>query len=146
MASHFKSPRCCKKSIQNKYGDAETSFRSYDTICSATQDRQDAIKGLLEKDLDLMLIVGGINSSNTGHLCEIANRTLPAYHIHSHSCLESLDKIHHRYHENGEWKSTENWFPEGTKKIGFTAGASTPNSIVEQAMKKLIDLLGHSDF
>ncbi len=63
------------RAIQEKYGLAELSerFRSFDTICSATQERQDAIEGLGNKSPDLMIVVGGYNSSNTAHLLKKAS-------------------------------------------------------------------------
>jgi len=85
--------------IRERYGDAElpARFRTFDTICSATQDRQDAVRVLLdEQPVDLMLVIGGLNSSNTCNLARICAQRVPTYHIADPDCMVSNDEIRHR--------------------------------------------------
>jgi 4-hydroxy-3-methylbut-2-enyl diphosphate reductase len=122
---------------------AAERFRSFDTICTATQDRQDALHALLgERRLDLTLIVGGYNSSNTGHLLEIALTRGPAYHVLNAACIESAESIRHqRLNEKSE-TGTRGWLPPGPLAIGVTSGASTPNSEVEAVIRRVAEVRG----
>ena len=130
--------------LTRRFGSAEGRFRSCETVCMATQDRQDAVKELLSKGLDLMLVVGGFNSSNTSHLCKIAAQGASAFHLDDENCLESLSRIRHWPFGGSAPIVTENWWPESARRIGFTSGASTPNSITGRAIARLIQLLGSS--
>lgn len=125
---------------------AETpSFRSFDTICSATQDRQDAIRDLIDGHaLDLVLVIGGYNSSNTSHLLEVARRRCAAWHIEDVSCLVDAQTIVHL--EFGAKKPTTStgWLPDRPLHIGLTAGASTPNRVIADAVARLVELRGAS--
>lgn len=126
-------------------------FRSFDTICGATQDRQDALRNLLQKKLDLILIVGGFNSSNTTHLAEIsatqshqssemlgvALKTIPFYHIESAEDIISPKEIRKRDPKSGEVFIEKNWFFPGIKNIGMTSGASTPDLILQMIIQKI---------
>jgi 4-hydroxy-3-methylbut-2-enyl diphosphate reductase len=121
-------------------------FRAFDTICSATQDRQDAVVALLgEQQLDLMVVVGGYNSSNTRNLARICAERLPTFHVADAGCLESPDRVRHRgmsthtaAGEAAEELVTEGWLPaQGPVVVGLTAGASTPNNIIGQVVEKL---------
>jgi 4-hydroxy-3-methylbut-2-enyl diphosphate reductase len=118
-------------------------FRAFDTICSATQERQDAVTALLDQQpLDLMLVVGGYNSSNTCNLARICADRIPTFHIADLDCLISADEIHHRpvgapSTTRGREITTRGWLPPGCVTVGLTAGASTPNNIVGQIIKKL---------
>jgi 4-hydroxy-3-methylbut-2-enyl diphosphate reductase len=131
--------------IADRYGaDALTQhFRAFDTICSATQERQDAVTALLDQQpLDLMLVVGGYNSSNTCNLARICAGRVPTFHIADPECLSSADEIHHRpvgapSTTRGGELTTRGWLPTGRVTVGLTAGASTPNNIVGQIIKKL---------
>lgn len=117
-------------------------FRSFDTICSATQERQDAVLELIEEPLDLMLVIGGYNSSNTTHLTEIAVERCPTYHIDSPGCLVSAEIIRHQpVHSKNEVEAS-NWLPGGNLRIGVTAGASTPNRVVGDCIERIISLAG----
>jgi 4-hydroxy-3-methylbut-2-enyl diphosphate reductase len=131
--------------IGDRYG-AEAMpqhFRAFDTICSATQERQDAVIALLDQQaLDLMLVVGGYNSSNTCNLARICADRVPTFHIADPGCLISADEIHHRpvgapSTTKGRELTTRGWLPSGPVTLGLTAGASTPNNIVGQSIKKL---------
>jgi 4-hydroxy-3-methylbut-2-enyl diphosphate reductase len=131
--------------ITDRYGAdaAPQHFRAFDTICSATQERQDAVIALLEEEaLDLMLVVGGYNSSNTCNLARICADRVATFHIADPECLISADEILHRpvgapSTTTGRELRTRGWLPAGQVTVGLTAGASTPNNIVGQIIKKL---------
>jgi 4-hydroxy-3-methylbut-2-enyl diphosphate reductase len=114
-------------------------FQAFDTICSATQDRQDAVVRLLEeKAVDLMLVIGGYNSSNTANLARICAASRPTFHLADPECLVSSLEIRHRPVGSKEEISTSGWFPdEGPVVIGLTSGASTPDNLVGAAVAKL---------
>jgi 4-hydroxy-3-methylbut-2-en-1-yl diphosphate reductase len=134
-----------RAAMLERYGEAAlpTHFRAFDTICSATQERQDAIVKLLdEHPLTLMLVVGGYNSSNTCNLARICAARVPTYHIADPDCLMSATQI--RYRPVGAPSTTaspeqvaENWLPPLEVVVGLTAGASTPNNIVGQVIERL---------
>jgi 4-hydroxy-3-methylbut-2-enyl diphosphate reductase len=119
---------------------AQESFRFFDTICGATQERQDALRDMLTEPLQLLLVIGGYNSSNTSHLAEMGEGKLPTYFIRNASRLESRDRIvHYDLHERREIV-TQNWLPERPLIIGVTAGASCPNNLIEEAILRLFEL------
>ncbi|HLD50692.1 MAG TPA: 4-hydroxy-3-methylbut-2-enyl diphosphate reductase [bacterium] len=119
--------------------DLPKRFRHFDTICSATQERQDAVLKLArEEGMDLMLVVGGYNSSNTGHLVEISLEFCPAFHVKDASCILSQKRIQHKKVFSSEIIETGDWLPAGPLKIGVTAGASTPNRVIEEVIEKLL--------
>jgi 4-hydroxy-3-methylbut-2-enyl diphosphate reductase len=124
-----------------RFGQSETNerFRSFDTICGATQDRQDALRNLLKKPLDLLLIVGGFNSSNTTHLAEIASadKRLPFFHIESADDIVSVNKIRVRSPQTGKVSVEEGWFAKDAKNIGITSGASTPDVTLFEIIQKI---------
>jgi 4-hydroxy-3-methylbut-2-enyl diphosphate reductase len=120
------------------------SFRFFDTICGATQERQDALGRLLQEKMNLLLVVGGYNSSNTSHLAEMGEEKLPTYFIRSASKLESVSRItHYNLHEKREIV-TENWLPDGPIIVGITAGASCPNNLIEDTILRVYELRGIS--
>ena len=128
--------------MMQKYGPAELNqhFQSFNTICDATQERQDAILELVNEKLDLMVVVGGFNSSNTAHLQEIAvEKGIPSYHIDSVARIITANSIEHR-ELNGELKITENWLPDDEIVVGVTSGASTPDKVVEDTIIKILEL------
>ena len=128
-----------------KYGDAETHkrFRSFDTICSATQDRQDAVNAMMQTPPDVMIVIGGYNSSNTTHLAEISVHKCPSYHIDDAACMLSRAQIRHLPVGAKEEAIHENWWPSRTPiTIGVTAGASTPNNKIGDTVMRLFDLAG----
>lgn len=121
----------------------EDAFRSFDTICSATQDRQDAIVELGEAGgMDLVLVIGGYNSSNTGHLVEIASEFAPSYHVDGAGALLSAEEIEHQPPHAKERVRAQDWLPEGELVVGVTAGASTPNRVVGEVIARVLDLRG----
>jgi 4-hydroxy-3-methylbut-2-enyl diphosphate reductase len=120
-------------------------FRAFDTICSATQDRQDAVLKMLEEGgLDLMIVIGGYNSSNTQALARICSERLSTYHISGADRIDG-DVIHHR--PSGPQQREEaasGWLPDGPVTVGLTAGASTPNNVVGEVVKRLLALRGRT--
>ncbi len=116
-------------------------YHAFDTICSATQDRQDAVVALLDAHpLDLMLVIGGYNSSNTANLAKICASRLPTYHVADVAALMSAAQVRHRPVTGGE-AVADAWLPpSGPVAIGMTAGASTPDTIVGLAVRRLADL------
>ncbi len=121
------------------------NFRFFDTICGATQERQDALREMLLSAMDVLLVVGGYNSSNTSHLAEIGQERLPTFFIRNASRLESAEKIvHYDLHAKQETTST-NWLKtDGAIVVGVTAGASCPNNLVEDTITRVFELRGVS--
>jgi len=118
------------------------NYRFFDTICGATQERQDALRVMLDEPMDLLIVVGGYNSSNTSHLAEMGEQQLPTYFIRNASRLESRERIiHYNLHLKTE-VSTDNWLPKRPVTIGITAGASCPNNLIEDAIVRLYALHG----
>jgi 4-hydroxy-3-methylbut-2-enyl diphosphate reductase len=131
-----------REAIRDRHGETElpARFRAFDTICSATQERQDAVTELLARhDLDLMLVLGGYNSSNTYNLARICAETLPTFHIVDPSCLVSTATIrHHPATRGGPTEvETEGWLPAGPVRIGLTSGASTPDNLVGAVLRRI---------
>ena len=130
-----------RSAMRERYGEAELPqrFRAFDTICSATQDRQDAVVQLLSDErLDLMLVIGGYNSSNTCNLARICAEKVPTYHIADPDGLLSATAIRHRAVREKSEVVTEGWLPaDGPIRLGLTSGASTPDNLVEAAVRKL---------
>ena len=132
--------------MRDRYGEADlaTHFRAFDTICSATQERQDAVEALLAAEpVDLMIVVGGYNSSNTVNLARICAVRVRTYHISDPDCLLSAERIRHRpvgapSTVKADEVVSEGWLPaNGRVVVGLTAGASTPNNIVGQVIETL---------
>jgi 4-hydroxy-3-methylbut-2-en-1-yl diphosphate reductase len=139
-----------RDAMRERHGEAGLAahFRAFDTICSATQERQDAVIALLaEQPLDLMLVVGGYNSSNTCNLACICAAKVPTYHIADPDCLLSADEIRYRpgsapCSAGGVQEVALGWLPPGAISVGLTAGASTPNNIVGEVIRKLESFAG----
>jgi 4-hydroxy-3-methylbut-2-enyl diphosphate reductase len=129
-----------ERTMMRKFGPENLNehFQSFNTICDATQERQDAMLSLVDEKLDLMLVIGGFNSSNTTHLQEIAiDKTVPSYHI---DCAERIlpgNRIEHKP-LGGDLVVTEGWLPDGKIVVGVTSGASTPDKIVEDAIDRIL--------
>ena len=134
-----------QSAMRERYGSGEIQahFRHFDTICSATQDRQDAILKLAQSGVDLMIVVGGYNSSNTGHLCEISLQFCPAFHVRDAEEIISRSEIRHKPAGTAEVAITRNWLPQGKVRIGVTAGASTPNRVIEEVILKILSCAGY---
>ena len=129
-----------EKTMMRKFGPENLNehFQSFSTICDATQERQDAVLSLVDEKLDLMLVIGGFNSSNTTHLQEIAiDKNIPSYHI---DCAERIlpgNRIEHKP-LRGDLVVTEGWLPDGKIVVGVTSGASTPDKAVEDAIDRIL--------
>jgi 4-hydroxy-3-methylbut-2-enyl diphosphate reductase len=128
----------------DRYGDASLAdrFRAFDTICSATQDRQDAVGAMLAAGgLDVMIVIGGANSSNTQALAAMCAPRLPAFHIDAADAIEA-GAIRHYAAGAAVPRLTRDWLPAGPATIGLTAGASTPDSIVGAVIERLLSVRG----
>jgi 4-hydroxy-3-methylbut-2-enyl diphosphate reductase len=138
--------RRLRAAMSAKYGEAEIDrhFRFFDTICGATQDRQDALEKLLREPIDLLLVIGGYNSSNTSHLAEMGEAKLPTYFIKNAAKMVSDQVIlHYDQHQKMEVE-TQSWLPAGRITVGITAGASCPNNLIEDTIRRLFELRGVS--
>ena len=112
-----------------------------DTICDATQERQDAMQKLIDDKLDLVVVIGGYNSSNTGHLHEMAvSSGLPAFHIDGPDCIGADKSISHKLPHSSCQTVTAAWLPTGPLTIGVTAGASTPDQVIARVILKILEL------
>jgi 4-hydroxy-3-methylbut-2-enyl diphosphate reductase len=134
-----------RKSVARRYGpDAvQQHFRSFDTICSATQERQDAILALLQEPVDVMVVVGGYNSSNTCHLAALVHQHgIPAYHIEDADAVDvATGTIRHQPIGTKTEAVTAGWLGD-SKVIGITAGASTPNNKVGETIARISAVAG----
>lgn len=133
-----------RAAMEKKYGAAalEKHFRYFDTICGATQDRQDALEKMLLNPPNLLIVIGGYNSSNTSHLAEMGEQKLPTYFIKNAAKMQS-DKliVHYDQHQKQEVE-TRDWLPPGDITVGITAGASCPNNLIEDTIRRLFELRG----
>lgn len=148
MTESLEIAEMLRQAMADRYGAEALAdrYRAFDTICSATQERQDAVLALLEAEpLDLMLVVGGYNSSNTCNLARICAGRVPTYHIADVDRLESPDRVRHRPVPPSDQPTaklpetvTDGWLPRsGPVRIGLTAGASTPNNIIGMVVERL---------
>ncbi|AFY67883.1 4-hydroxy-3-methylbut-2-enyl diphosphate reductase [Geitlerinema sp. PCC 7407] len=131
-----------ERTMMQKYGPENLNehFQSFNTICDATQERQDAMLQLVEEKLDLMVVIGGYNSSNTTHLQEIAvERHIPSYHIDSAERIGPGNQVEHKPLERDLEIATP-WLPEGPIVVGVTSGASTPDKVVSEVIEKIFAL------
>jgi 4-hydroxy-3-methylbut-2-enyl diphosphate reductase len=134
--------RLLERTMMQKYGVANLHqhFMAFNTICDATQERQDAMVDILQKELDLMLVIGGFNSSNTTHLQEMAiTKGIASYHIDSAERLISREVIEHKP-LGAPITQTRDWLPDRAIQVGITSGASTPDRIVEDVIQRVFDL------
>lgn len=138
--------RRLKAAMIQRFGaeNIEKHFRFFDTICGATQDRQDALSKLLAEPLDLLLVIGGYNSSNTSHLAEMGEAKLPTYFIKNAAMMISDTIIRHYNQHKHEEVETRGWLPQGKITVGITAGASCPNNLIEDVIRRLFEFRGVS--
>lgn len=133
-----------RQAMVDRYGveTIQQHYRIFDTICGATQERQDALIQLLKEPLDLMIVVGGYNSSNTSHLAEMSSERMPTYFIRKADRIQSDKAIRHFDLHKQQEVLTENWLPTGPAYVGITAGASCPNNLIDDAVRRLFALRG----
>ena len=136
------------RAMARRYGEESLAghFRSFDTICSATQERQDAIRELLAEAPDVMLVIGGYNSSNTCHLAELAESlSVKTFHIEDADCIDPpAGTIRHQPVGSKREVLTEGWIA-GATRFGITAGASTPNNKIGETIARVCETAGASD-
>ncbi len=135
--------RLFELTMLKKFGPSDLSehFLAFNTICDATEERQDAMFSLVDEPLDMLVVIGGFNSSNTTHLQEIAiSRGIRSFHIDTPERIgEDDNTITHK--PLGEpLLEEENFLPEGEISVGITSGASTPDRVVEHVIQKIIKL------
>jgi 4-hydroxy-3-methylbut-2-en-1-yl diphosphate reductase len=133
-----------QRTMLRKYNPVEINnhFLSFNTICDATQERQDAMFQLVEEKIDLMMVIGGFNSSNTTHLQEISiDRTIPSYHIDSADRILADYRLEHKPLKQ-DLVISDNWLPAGQITVGITSGASTPDKVVEEVIEKIFTAKG----
>jgi 4-hydroxy-3-methylbut-2-enyl diphosphate reductase len=145
MSESMEIQEMLRAAMKDRWGQEALAgrFRAFDTICSATQDRQDAVLRMLrEGGLDLMIVIGGYNSSNTQALTRICAEKLPTYHIDEPDCLGADGIRHRRVGAHQEEELAGDWLPPGPITVGLTAGASTPNNVVGEVVARLLALRG----
>mgnify|MGYP000846260303 FL=1 len=135
-----------RESISERWGNSaiEQRFRSFDTICSATQDRQDAVEDMMLSPPDIMIVVGGYNSSNTNHLAHLCAQHTKTYHIEDAACININDgSIQHKKIMLDEILTDNFWLPDGEIALGLTAGASTPDSKIGETVERVLQSAGY---
>jgi 4-hydroxy-3-methylbut-2-enyl diphosphate reductase len=136
-----------REAFVERYGEEHTGehYRSFGTICSATQDRQDAVLKLMDQPPDMMIVIGGYNSSNTNHLAHICRDYTTTFHIEDASCIDvEAGTIRHKPEtaiDAPERVETE-WLPPEPFELGITAGASTPNNKIGEALLRVLEVRG----
>ncbi|MEA5441837.1 4-hydroxy-3-methylbut-2-enyl diphosphate reductase [Cyanobium gracile] len=134
--------RLFERTMLQRFGPAELDehFLAFNTICDATQERQDAMFALVDEPLDLMVVIGGYNSSNTTHLQEIAvSRGIRSFHIDTPERIGPGNRIEHKP-LGGALETLEPFLPAGPVRVGITSGASTPDRVVEDVIERLVCL------
>ncbi|MFM9046914.1 MAG: 4-hydroxy-3-methylbut-2-enyl diphosphate reductase, partial [Cyanobium sp.] len=134
--------RLFERTMLQRYGPSNLNdhFAAFNTICDATQERQDAMFSLVDEPLDLIVVIGGYNSSNTTHLQEIAiSRGIRSFHIDTPERIGPDNQIFHKP-LGGELATEQPFLPEGPIRVGITSGASTPDRVVEDVIQRLIQL------
>jgi 4-hydroxy-3-methylbut-2-enyl diphosphate reductase len=129
IATHY---QLTEENIEERFADTR------DTLCYATNDNQTAVTGMLETQADLAIVIGGYNSSNTTHLVELFDPILPTYFISSDDKLITKNTVvHFDYHSKQELTSSDYLPLKQPVTILMTSGASCPDAIVENVIRKL---------
>jgi 4-hydroxy-3-methylbut-2-enyl diphosphate reductase len=150
MSESLRVQEMLRQVYVERYGapEAATRFRSFDTICSATQDRQDAVLKMFEETPpDVMLVIGGYNSSNTQALVRICSSRCPTYYVESPECIDpATGDLLHRALGSVTSETVRDWLPSasGRLTLGVTAGASTPDSVVARSIERILASRGAS--
>jgi 4-hydroxy-3-methylbut-2-enyl diphosphate reductase len=137
-----------REALSTRYGAenlAEHFGDTRDTLCYATYENQTATMELLKAGADLAVIIGGYNSSNTSHLVELCEEVYPSYFVQTEAELLSPDRIRHFSLKGEKVIESENWLPSKRPlKVVVTSGASCPDILVEQVMRKVAEFVGVS--
>ena len=130
--------------IADRYGapNLDEHFRTFDTICSATQERQDAVVALLDEPLEVMIVIGGYNSSNTNHLAKLCSERVRTFHIADAECIDPVSGAIRHKPVDTESEVVQNEWLNGVSAIGMTAGASTPNNKIGEAIELILQTQG----
>ena len=146
MSETLKVQEQLRRAMVDRYGEADLAsrYRAFDTICSATQERQDAVRDMLDAGgLDLMIVIGGYNSSNTQALARMCASRVQTYYIDSPACIDGAG-IRYRQLGATEESVASSWLPAGDTRVGITAGASTPDSVVGEVIERILALRGRT--
>ncbi len=146
MSETLKVQEKLRRAMVDRHGSdgLDARFRAFDTICSATQERQDAVLDMLNGSaLDLMIVIGGYNSSNTQALARMCAPRVTTYYIDSPDCV-GAEGIRHRAAGAHEETIAPQWLPPGAVRVGITAGASTPDSVVGEVIERILALRGRT--
>lgn len=135
------------EAMVERFGDehAATHFRSFGTICSATQERQDAVADMMVDPPTIMLVIGGYNSSNTNHLAHLCRQHTTTFHVEDAACIDVENgTIRHKpvLEPTAKEVVAHDWLPQGPFELGLTAGASTPNNKIGEALVRILDIRG----
>ncbi len=132
-----------ENTMLKKYGPAHLNdhFLAFNTICDATEERQDAMFSLVDEDLDMLVVIGGFNSSNTTHLQEIAiTNNIQSFHIDTPDRISvENNSICHKPLES-DLVLKKDFIPDGELTVGITSGASTPDKVVADVIEKLVKI------
>ena len=136
-----------RKAMLEAHGEeyAAANYRSFGTICSATQERQDAVLEMMKEPPDVMIVVGGYNSSNTNHLAHMCRDYTTTYHIEDATCVDlEAGTIRHKPDLPADFPEevATDWLPEGPFRLGLTAGASTPNNKIGETLVRVLTIRG----
>jgi 4-hydroxy-3-methylbut-2-en-1-yl diphosphate reductase len=135
------------EAVRERHGEeyAKENYRSFGTICSATQERQDAVAEMMKDPPDIMLVIGGYNSSNTNHLAHLCRQHTRTFHIQDATCIDlGTGHIRHKPELNPHAAEVEEaeWLPPTPFQLGITAGASTPNNKIGEALTRVLQIRG----
>ncbi len=134
-----------KAAMIERYGADKLAdhYRHFDTLCSATQDRQDAVIRMMQAPPDIMIVLGGYNSSNTNHLALICAQHTRTYHLEDSTCIDpSAGTLSHKVVGTETVITDDGWLPDGPVEIGLTAGASTPNNKIGDTVERILATRG----
>ncbi|MGD2154813.1 MAG: 4-hydroxy-3-methylbut-2-enyl diphosphate reductase, partial [Gemmatimonadales bacterium] len=134
-----------RAAMTERYGEGnlDAHYRHFDTLCSATQDRQDAVTRMMESPPDIMIVIGGYNSSNTNHLAQICARHTQTYHLEDSTCIDpEAQTISHKVVRTDRVVIDSDWLPTGAVEVGLTAGASTPNNKIGDVVMRIFATRG----
>jgi 4-hydroxy-3-methylbut-2-enyl diphosphate reductase len=134
-----------RQAMIERYGaeNLDAHYRHFDTLCSATQDRQDAVIRMMQSPPDIMIVIGGYNSSNTNHLAQICSQHTKTFHLEDATCIDPQDgTISHKVVGTDRVVTERHWLPEGELQVGLTAGASTPNNKIADTVARIFAARG----